>query len=221
MASNSGIFTFGDSIGNAGGFKNYSFGQDQGGFYISGMTIGEDKQGKRFDTGAGKKYLGGSVNDLSGDMLAQYNTAMGIKPQMNSLLDTRATDGGIDAVSNDALYQAPNTNAQGSPTDFSVFNEDPAIGGQVDQSGNLAGGTGGTGGSGFPGVQITSTTGGGTTTTVNPTRYSNQLNYLGYKMLSPQDLKRSVTSGQGLGTTQSAGNLSNKALVQRQSLLGR
>lgn len=225
MAANSGIFTFGDTIGNAGGFKNYSFGQDQGGFYISGMSVGQDKKGNIFDSGAGKKYLGNSASDLSGDVLNQYNKAMGIQPQQNtqnpSLLDTQDHPTGVqlptDSLSNDAMYQNPSP-----PPDYSVFNDVPGSGGQVDQTGNVGNGNGANPSeSGVPGVQIKSSTGGGSTTTVNPTRYSNQLNYLGYKMLSPQDLKKGLTSGQGLGTSKGAGNLTNPALVQRQSLLGR
>lgn len=218
MANNSDIFNTGP---NGSIYQNYSFGTDSNGLFVTGNSVAKTKSGYvglGTEKGAvGKTYLGGSASDLTGDVLSQFNKAMGIQPQTNSLLDTTAQDGGADALSNDALYQNPSSPA---PTDYSLFNTpDAASGGQIPQQQSPTGGPAAN--SGEPGVQIKSSLGGGTSTTINPAHYANQLNYLGYKMLSPQDLKKGLTSGQGLGNSQSAGNLTNPALVQRQSLLGR
>ena len=222
MATNSGIFTFGDTIGNAGGFRNYNFGQDSGGFYIAGTTVGQDKLGNIFNTGTGKKYLGGSVNDLTGPILDQYNAAMGINQPNDNTYKAPTTNSLLDTTSQDAAPIVSMQSVPSSPADLvdqSQFNTPTdTSGGQVAQQPSTVPGNYGTPGS-IPPIQ--SSIGGGTTTTINPTHYSNGLNYLGYRMLSPQDLKRGLTAGQGLGTTQSAGNLTNPALVTRQSLLGR
>ncbi len=215
------------------GYTNYTFGQDSQGSYITGNTAYNTKKGIVDSGTKGKTYLDSDTSKWNAGVLSAYKESLSNDgqyqtPQTFSLMDTTAQDskgldflnpqGNQDSLSNDSLYQAPRGAA---PTDFSMFNDSGAPPGQqVDQ--NMQSGSDiDLANSGVPGVQIKSSINGGSTTTINPSHYSNQLNYLGYKMLSPQDLKRGLTSGQGLGTTQSAGNLSNKALVQRQSLLGR
>lgn len=207
-----GYFTTG-TLGNDGGFKDFSFGSDAGGFFVTGKTIQQAKNGAIIDQNlVGKKYLGKSAADLTGNVLTQYNNWLN-PPQGQTMTFDNPTMG--------STPQKPSLLGSSDP---SLNGPSSGGAGKID-----AGGTGGSSNLSNPSPQVNTIQGAITTTIADsPTQapvaipgQANMSNSLdpNNNPLNPNKIKKGLTAGQGLASTKGAGELMNPALVARKSLL--